>query len=366
MSLTIWRKGIEFVGSTAGGTTATLPAHEAGDTIIAFSFRRGHATPPSLPSGWTTVGTGTGSDGSTSISARLAYRVATAAGTASGTWTNATHTVFVIYRYATTPTVQAAWMDGGGGATITYDSLYGTLSRSWALSFGAHASSDGDLTKFFSYHRWSARENETDPGAIAAGDTNGPTGGGTSGGVMYGSDFTADSWITVRVELGALYTTGSEFTAYTVPARTRSFARSPERTAGGSVRVLGDHLEAPSELPVRVHVPGTTLASAMSDAYDLVTLAEVAGGVSTHEGTFSVNGILGYAIEPVGSDALVTLRFAPTSSIFSAPGFILAPHGTITATGLTPTIPSGVGANAVTYDAAQVTHDGTAVTYGGA
>ena len=155
------------------------------------------------------------------------------------------------------------------------------------------------------------------------------------------------------------------YASYAMPARTRSFARSPERTAGGSVRVLGDLLEVPSELPVRVHVPGSTLASAMSAAYDLVAVAELAESISTHEGAIGVNGILGYAIEPVGTDALVTLRFAPTSGVITPGGFVLAQCGTAVWAGLTPSLGPAAD-DAVTYDSATVTYDGTAVTYGGA
>jgi len=80
---------------TAVGTTtsATFSEHEAGDTIIAFAFRDGSTTPPTLPSGWTNLANG----GANTSSFRLAIRTATNGSTTSGTWTNATSVMFVAF-----------------------------------------------------------------------------------------------------------------------------------------------------------------------------------------------------------------------------------------------------------------------------
>lgn len=85
---------IQFIGSATGTTSATLPAHQAGDLILAFAFRNNSNTAPTLPSGWTNIR----NDGANTCSGRLAYRIATASNTVSGTWTNATRTVFLVYR----------------------------------------------------------------------------------------------------------------------------------------------------------------------------------------------------------------------------------------------------------------------------
>ena len=579
-SLAIRPKGIEFVGAATGDTTATLPAHVAGDVIIAFAFRRDATAAPTLPSGWTDAGTQTGTAGGTNIVARLAYRTATGSSTASGTWTNATTTVFLAYRYAIVPFLDAQWRDGDG-VSMEYANLAGTLARSFAVTFGCHASADGDIAYAFAPMRWDERAHVIGTGQVAAAD--GATGGGLSGGTTLYHGATDDSWMTVRAELGALHTALTVLDSYTVLPRARVFALTLGRAAGGGTRVLGDALEIPSALGVRAHVdgigpkylrlPGTgtnyastpdkpalsltnvdvrarimpdswasgvnravisqfhgtndqrswflrlnasgsltlvvsgdgaastfiqvavavpfadgqagwvraayqansgsgqylcrfytstdgstwtqlgtdqtgasitlhdstaplvvgmygngvlpfpgrvyravvlngvdgtavadfdaslaeagatsftastgetwtvhqagvpsaaivephSIAEAMTNAYDLVTIAEVADAVTTHEGMMAVDGIAGYEIQPIGVDALVTLRFVPTSAVIAPGGFVLAPHARGAVTGLTPVVHADdVPATAVTYDGQPVTYDGAIVTYGGA
>ena len=110
-----------------------------------------------------------------------------------------------------------------------------------------------------------------------------------------------------------------------------------------------------------------SLAIAMTNAYDLIHAAEDAGRVTTYEGAVGVDGITGYAIEPVGMDAHVTLQFAPTSAVIAPIRYVLAPRARGAVTGLTPIVRADdVPATAVTYDGQPVTYDGTIVTYGGA
>ena len=80
MSLTIqYGQPISFVGGAEGTTTASLPAHAKDDVILAFSYRNGSLTPPTLPSGWTSIATESHEDGGSQASARVAYRVSDAA-----------------------------------------------------------------------------------------------------------------------------------------------------------------------------------------------------------------------------------------------------------------------------------------------
>jgi len=83
------------VGSAiADGASVTIPAHQAGDLLVIFANRFDSTTIPTLPSGWTSAATKTG----TSRAGRVGYRVATGSGTTSGTWTGAQITLVWVLR----------------------------------------------------------------------------------------------------------------------------------------------------------------------------------------------------------------------------------------------------------------------------
>jgi hypothetical protein len=79
---------------TASATTVTVPAHQAGDLIIIFAFRAGSTTAPSLPSGFISILTKSG----TTCSARIGYKWASSTSDTSGTWTNASIIDCHVYR----------------------------------------------------------------------------------------------------------------------------------------------------------------------------------------------------------------------------------------------------------------------------
>ena len=110
------------VGSAiADGASVTIPAHQAGDLLVIFAARFDSTTIPTLPSGWTSAATQTGTD----RAGRVGYRVATGSGTTSGTWTGAQTTLVWVLR------------DHGGigaaavGAATTLPALTLTGSSSW-------------------------------------------------------------------------------------------------------------------------------------------------------------------------------------------------------------------------------------------
>lgn len=118
------------VGSAiADGASVTIPAHQAGDLLVIFANRFDSTTIPTLPSGWTSAATNTG----TYRAGRVGYRVATGSGTTSGTWTGAQTTLVWVLR------------DHGGigaaavGAATTLPALTLTGSSSWvgALQSGS-------------------------------------------------------------------------------------------------------------------------------------------------------------------------------------------------------------------------------------
>lgn len=143
---------ITYIGEATGTTSATLPAHQAGDLILAFAFRDGSTSQATMPSGWTTIATRT----TTSAAARTAYKVATSGSETTGTWTNASTVVFLVYRGVNTTYIydnNVGLASSGVGTTVTYNAngVWQGLSR--IVSFAGHRSTDtalgtppGDLT----------------------------------------------------------------------------------------------------------------------------------------------------------------------------------------------------------------------------
>jgi surface protein len=140
---------ITFIDSATGGNTATLPAQQNGDVIVAFAYRDGSTTPPSIPAGesWANV-TGAG----TSDSYVLAWNISNGNRT-TGTWTNATNVIFSVYRGAntTTPIANIGGLDQG---VIDYTGtstslLYGNnayyFDQSWVIAFAGHTQLNSNI-----------------------------------------------------------------------------------------------------------------------------------------------------------------------------------------------------------------------------
>lgn len=137
---------ISLVGSSSvGGISMIIPTHQAGDLLLMFAYRDGVITPPTVPVGWTTIGTPSGSN---TNSSSLAYKIASGSGTASGTWTGATGLTVQVLRGVNPTTPIGANADNGiGSTTVTYPAL--TLNQtngtSWVLGFAGHKSPNTTL-----------------------------------------------------------------------------------------------------------------------------------------------------------------------------------------------------------------------------
>lgn len=126
---------VTYVSSaSAAAATVAMPTHQLGDLIIAFAYRDGNTTAPSLPAGWTNIN----NSGANTNSARLAYKFALSNAETTGTWTNATGIVIQVYRG--TGGVGANAVGGASSGTITYPAL--TLQNadntSWVARFAGH------------------------------------------------------------------------------------------------------------------------------------------------------------------------------------------------------------------------------------
>lgn len=132
---------ISFVGAATGTTSATLPAHAAGDLLLAFAHRDGNTTAPSLPAGWTDLG----SSGANVNSSRLGFKVATSSSETSGTWTNATGLVVLVYRGCASADPIGDVIGGGSSSlTVSYPALTMQVSAatSWVVGVAGHRSVD--------------------------------------------------------------------------------------------------------------------------------------------------------------------------------------------------------------------------------
>ncbi len=87
--------GIVCMGadSTSGTAADLMPWHKAGDAIIGFSARANN-TPPTLPAGYTNLG----SAGANTHSAIVAYKVAVSSSETNPVFTNGTNTLIMVYR----------------------------------------------------------------------------------------------------------------------------------------------------------------------------------------------------------------------------------------------------------------------------
>ena len=132
---------ISFVGAATGTTSATLPTHAADDVLIAFAHRDGNTTAPSLPAGWTDLG----SSGANVNSSRIGYKVAASSSETSGTWTNATGLVVLVYRGCNT-TDPIGDVVGGGSSSLVVAypalTLQVTDGTSWVAAVAGHRSVD--------------------------------------------------------------------------------------------------------------------------------------------------------------------------------------------------------------------------------
>lgn len=136
---------ISRIGSQTGTTSLTIPAHQAGDLIVAFAFRDGSTTAPTLPSGQNWSSPSNATRAGTTCSHRTAYKIATSSSEATGTFTNATSLIVVVYRGVDknqpigTNTVNSGSSTSIGYAATNPVNLDGS---SWLLGFCGHRSTD--------------------------------------------------------------------------------------------------------------------------------------------------------------------------------------------------------------------------------
>lgn len=192
--------GTQFIGYGSGTTTATIPTHAVGDILVAYAYRDGSTTLPTLPAGWTSITTQTG----TSCCARLAYKVATATNDSSGTWTSASELIIHVYRADTNYSIDIGAFASTSGTTntLTYPAvtLQDNGGKSIIAAFIGHRSTNTTIesppTGMIN------RSQQLNATAEAAGhDTdNGVTSWSSTNKTITG---TASGWVSALVEIKA-------------------------------------------------------------------------------------------------------------------------------------------------------------------
>ena len=132
---------ITYIGVAEGTDSATLPAHQAGDLILAFAFRSGSTTATTLPTGWTNI-QGIGANLTYGL---LAFKIAVSDSETSGTWTDATRVIFQVYRNAETQNITIAGLRStatGSSTTVSYNAVNTWKDLAWTVAFMGHRSTD--------------------------------------------------------------------------------------------------------------------------------------------------------------------------------------------------------------------------------
>jgi len=197
---------ISFVGAATGTNTATLPSFQPGDIALAFAFRDGSATNPTIPGTFTNI---TNTLDTTSGSGSVGWRRLLASDTTIGTWTNASRCVVGVYRGCEpfiTPVGGGANNNGTTNASVGLNTF--TMTRgdgtSWVIGFVGHRSVDTDLGTLWT-NMGSLRDNTADATAeTCLQDTNGGVSSWSTQTRNIGG--TGSGWVSRTVELLALPT----------------------------------------------------------------------------------------------------------------------------------------------------------------
>jgi hypothetical protein len=195
---------LSFVGGANGTTSATLPAFQSGDIALAFAFRDGSTTNPSVPGGWNSL---TNTADGTTCSIAVGWRRLVEGDTSTGTWTNATRVQTVVYRGCEpfiTPIGGTLLTGNGATNTVTYGTV--TMSRgdgtSWVVGLVGHRSVDTNIDAA-TLTGMTPRNSGVDANAeTAAWDTNGGVSSWSSTNQTITG--TASGWQTAMIELLAL------------------------------------------------------------------------------------------------------------------------------------------------------------------
>ncbi len=185
----------------ANATTITIPSgHQGGDLLVMWAFNNGSTTLPTVPTGWTSLATGTG----TLCAGLIAYRVAGSSSETSGTWTTATHLVCNVYRGQATNKVPlvSTGQQTGTSTSISYSGI--TTMTNPGTSLVAQFSGMSVATDNVSGAPPTSMTNRADikaSGEVASFDTNTAVSAYTFNSQSVGAN--SGNWISRVVEIRA-------------------------------------------------------------------------------------------------------------------------------------------------------------------
>ncbi len=190
---------VTFVGSAKGTTTATMPAHQAGDIIVGFSTRNAVATAPGLPNGGGFISLATST--ANTNGARAWWKIATSSSDTVGTSANATELVVHVYR----PTagnsggIGAFSLSAGSSASASYAglTLYDGTGNSWIAAFGQTKTQSVGISTAPTTFVNTNGQDELGTGELASFDTN----GGVSSSATHTVTITSGVWKTFVIEI---------------------------------------------------------------------------------------------------------------------------------------------------------------------
>lgn len=178
---------------SADAATATISGTTNADLILVFAFNGSTTTAPSLPSGFSNLGTSTGSG----TAARTGYKVSTGGDTDCGTWTGATNIVCHVYAgTGGSPPVLNLTPATANTTTLSYTGFTMTHAdgTGWIVGMGAAAGATAGMNGSTTH-----LVNRTSTSKINGLDYSGPTSWSTETLSFTGTN----GWRTVTSELVA-------------------------------------------------------------------------------------------------------------------------------------------------------------------
>lgn len=125
-----------------GTTSVAFGAHQAGDFLVAYAFRDGSTSAPTIPAGWIQAGAA----GASTCWGGLFFKIAASSGETSGTWTSASRLSVVCYRPGGTKGlgIGAVSTAGASSTSVSYPALALAIQdgSSWVGGAAGHRSTN--------------------------------------------------------------------------------------------------------------------------------------------------------------------------------------------------------------------------------
>lgn len=232
--------------ATAASNTVAMPKHRPGNLILVFAYNSESTTVPSLPAGFTSIGTTTGS----TSAERTGYKIAASTAETTGTWTNATGIKVCVYSGVEIGATANNSASSSNTITLPALTLQNTDNTSWVVGFYGNDKADGfpeesgTPTSMVFRGGFEYRSGPVDF-RMQGFDSGTTTASWTSKTVNQSPHFTAN-WVSRSVELKrAPVGSNAEFD-FTLAAEKRTSAAVYKVSTGVLVRTLWSNVTLPA------------------------------------------------------------------------------------------------------------------------